>query len=140
MRTASMISSACLGLAVVSLSCASTSLSAPDARLPVLVGPVPCIDCTDRGTEHLEPIPWLKSGSNRRSVGAGPYLESREKATLLERDLTDPKVDPCAQDLRVLSIRAHAWALFVPLIFYISDLSIDADVGRVFVAGGSCLR
>ena len=121
-----------LGLAQASAGCASTSLSAPEARLPVLLGPVACIECVAHQPEgDLAPRP--RFGTNRRTVGVGLSQDSRENATPLRECGAALGGGPCHGDLRLVTVSAHAWALVVPLLFYLADLTIEGDAVRVAV-------
>ena len=127
-----------LGLALASAGCASTSLSAPDARLPVLLGPVVCIDCAAQQAE-VALVPRLRFGINRRTVGVGVSQDSREKATPFTECGAALGGGPCQQgDLRLVTVRAHAWALVFPLLFYMADLEIEGEAVQVTEPKETC--
>jgi len=120
-----------LVLALVFAGCASTSLSAPEARVPVLLGPVACIECVAQQADGAA-LPRLTFGMNRRTVGVGVSQDSRELATPLTGCGAALGGGPCqGGDLRLVSVRAHAWALVFPLLFYVGDLQIEGEAVRV---------
>jgi hypothetical protein len=45
---------------------------------------------------------------------------------------------PCHDDLQLSNLRAHSWQLTVPLLVYIYDVSVAADVTEVVVPGAAC--
>lgn len=122
----------------VTTGCVSTGMTAPDARVPILLGPVGCIGCVARPPDHTA-ARWRQANANVHSLwvpipNLGGY--SRAKVVPFDELLA---AHSCTEDFPVSALRASSWALHVPLIVYVSDLSIDAEVTRTTVPGGTCL-
>ena len=142
-RPATALGAAALALAaaVVSGGCVSTSLSAAAVRVPVLLGPVPCIGCA-AGARLRVALPVTEVAGEARAFGAfipiGPGVgwgEANDLGISANRLLF---WTPCADDVRLSNLRAHAWQLTVPLFAFFYDVSVKADAATVLVPGASC--
>jgi hypothetical protein len=133
---------ACAVLAVVLAGCDWTSMTASDMREPVLLGPVACIGCAAKPTEPTTALP-SHVGAHRRSFLLVDYFslrgdlmaESHPIGVSLDRVLY---WTPCRDDVHLSNVRARAWQLSVPLLYFQSDVSIEADATPVPVAGATC--
>jgi hypothetical protein len=127
--------------AVVFGGCVSTSMSAAEVRVPVLLGPVPCIGCAD--TPRLPAaLPVTEVAGEARAfgvfmpVGSGlGWGEANDLGISADRLLF---WTPCGDDIRLSNLRAHAWQFTVPLFSYFYDVSVKADAATVLVPGASC--
>jgi hypothetical protein len=45
---------------------------------------------------------------------------------------------PCQADLQLSNLRAQAWMLSLPLLFYKVSASVEAEATQVVVPGASC--
>jgi hypothetical protein len=118
------------------MGCASVSMTAAEARAPIVLGPVGCIGC-GIGAERPREGAWQTARARRRAVGALTMMDSgNEKSRLFNRDLTTV---PCAEDFQLSKLRATSWSVTIPILFYFMDLTIDAEVERTKVPNGSCL-
>ena len=120
--------------------CSSTSLSAAEVRVPVLLGPVPCIGCAT-GTRSPAPMPLAHVVGRRRfySFWIPPYPWGIADDT--QRGISADRLlgwTPCLHDLQLSKLSAHSWQLTVPFIVYIYDVLVEADATEVIVPGASC--
>ena len=121
-------------------SCSSTSLSTAELRVPVLLGPVPCIGCGP--TARLPaPAPLASIAGRRRSYDFffPSYLwglaDDSQHGVSADRLLY---WTPCQHDLQLSKLGAHAWQVSVPFLFYVYDVLVEAEATEVIVPGGSC--
>jgi len=142
-RLAAAIGAAALAVAavVVQGGCVSTSMSAAAVRVPVLLGPVPCIGCA--ADVHLPPVlPASHIAGEARAFGV--FLPIGHGVGWGEANDLGISADrllfwtPCLDDIRLSDLRAHAWQLTVPLFSYFYDVSVEAEAATVAVAGASC--
>ena len=121
--------------------CVSTSMSAAEVRVPVLLGPVPCIGCTaDTRTRAALPVTEVAGEARAFGVflpiGSGlGWGEANDLGISADRLLF---WTPCQDDIRLSNLRAHAWQLTVPLFAYFYDVSVKADAATVPVPGAAC--
>jgi hypothetical protein len=127
--------------AVIFVGCVSTSMSAAEVRVPVLFGPVPCIGCS-ADTRMRAELPVTEVAGEARAfglflpIGNGVgWGEANDLGISADRLLF---WTPCLDDIRLSNLRAHAWQLTVPLLFYFYDVSVNADAATVLVPGASC--
>ena len=131
-----------LTLAAVSGGCSSTSLSAAELRVPVLLGPVPCIGCAAE-VRQPAPTPLARVVGRRRFYMfflplPGPGLGVADDSQLgisADRLLA---WTPCFDDLQLSNVSAHSWQVTVPFLVYIYDVLVEADATEVTVPGASC--
>jgi hypothetical protein len=111
-------------------------MSAAELRVPVLLGPVPCIGCT-AGARLPTPAPLARIAGHERVyaffLGVG-IVEDRQPG--IPADLL--YWTPCHDDLQLSNLRAHSWQITVPLFVYIDDASVTADATEVVVPGAAC--
>ena len=121
--------------------CVSTSMSAAEVRVPVLLGPVLCIGCTTETRARSElPVTQIAGGAR----AAGAFLPLGRGVGWGEADDLGISADrllfgtPCRDDVRLSNLRAHAWQMTVPLFAFLYDVSIAAEAATVSVPGPSC--
>jgi hypothetical protein len=121
--------------------CVSTSMSAAEVRVPVLLGPVPCIGGAADTRMHVE-LPVSQVAGEARAFGVFipfghgvGWGEANDVGISADRLLFGT---PCLDDIRVSNLRAHSWQLTVPILFYFYDVSVNADAATVLVPGASC--
>jgi hypothetical protein len=121
--------------------CVSTSMSAAEVRVPVLLGPVPCIGCAADTRVHAA-LPVTEVAGEARAfgvflpIGSGVgWGEANDLGISADRLLF---WTPCQDDIRLSKLRAHAWQLTVPIFSYFYDVSVKADAATVLVPGASC--
>jgi hypothetical protein len=133
---------AVLAVALGLAGCASTAMTAAEVRVPVLLGPVPCIGCAAekrqpaampvahlgaRDSPFMLFIPILPQGAT--------YSDDRHGGVSADRLLFGTS---CLHDLQLANLRARAWMLSLPIFFYLVDTSVEADGTEVVVPGASC--
>jgi hypothetical protein len=131
-----------LGFALAIAGCSSTSLSAAEVRVPVLLGPVPCIGCAS-GARLPAPMPPARVAARRRFYeffvplppsGFG-IADDTQRGISADRLLGWTS---CLHDLQLSNVGAHSWLLTVPFLVYIYDVFVEADATEVLVPGASC--
>lgn len=129
-----------LAVSVGFAGCSSTSLSAAEVRVPVLLGPVPCIGCAAGArlpapmplarvvgrrsfySFWIPPFPWGIADDTQRGISADCLLAWT----------------PCLDDLQLSNISAHSWQVTVPFLVYVYDVFVEADAAELIVPGASC--
>jgi hypothetical protein len=121
--------------------CVSTSMSAAEVRVPVLLGPVPCIGCAADTPARIA-LPVSHVAGEARAFGA--FIPVGQGVGWGDANDVGISADrllfwtPCLDDIRLSNVRAQAWQLTVPILFYFYDVSVQADAATVLVAGASC--
>jgi len=131
-----------LAVAVGLAGCSSTSLSATEVRVPVLLGPVPCIGCAT-GARLPAPMPLAHVVGRRRFYAffiplPGPGLGIADDT---QRGISADRLlgwTPCLHDLQLSKVSAHSWQVTVPFLVYVYDVFVEADATEVIVPGASC--
>jgi hypothetical protein len=133
-------------LALVFTGCVSTSMSAAELRVPVLLGPVPCIGCAAASrAPSVAPGSHVASGDSARGIflflitplGIVPTSagESHSLGISLDRLLYWTR---CGNDIRLSNLRARAWQTTVPIFYFQYEVAIEAEAAEVVVTGESC--
>jgi hypothetical protein len=122
--------------------CASTSMSAAEVRVPVLLGPVPCIGCGPVARLPA-PAPLAHIAGRRLIYDFFIPLPPRgiEIADDSQLGISADRLlawTPCLDDLQLSNVSAHSWQVTVPFLVYIHDVLVEADATEVIVAGASC--
>jgi hypothetical protein len=123
--------------------CVSTSMSAAEVRVPVLLGPVLCIGC---GAEQRQPaaMPVAHIAGRERAYmfflpvppwGIG-VAGDNQLGISADRLLVWTS---CQADLQLSNLRAQAWMLSLPIFFYVEDTAVEAEATQVIVPGASCV-
>lgn len=130
------------GLAVQAmLGCASTTMSAADARVPVLLGPIPCIGCTAGSAETSAPASMVARSSARHYVcllcpGSINSLES----TSFTSEADHLGVAACGGSLALSELQVETWTLSVPPFVLAHERTIDGEVRPVRMKSPACPR
>ena len=126
--------------------CISTSMSAAELRVPVLLGPVPCIGCT-AATRSPSGTPVSHIANGDAALGILMFLitpvgivsaaagESNSHAISPDRLLY---WTACHDDIQLEKLRARAWQATVPIFYFQYEVVVEADATEVFVPGASC--
>jgi hypothetical protein len=137
---------ACVALALVFSGCVSTSMGAAQLRVPVLLGPVPCLGCAATSpAPSAAPVSHVASGEAALGiflflitpVGIVP-TSAGERESLgisLDRLLYWTR---CGNDLRLSNLRGRAWQATVPIFYFQYEVVIEADAAETAATGGSC--
>jgi hypothetical protein len=137
---------ACVALALVFAGCVSTSMSAAQLKVPVLLGPVPCLGCAAAPpAPPAAPVSHVASGGAALGfllflitpLGIVPTSagESESLGISLDRLLYWTR---CGNDIRLSNLRARAWQATVPIFYFQYEVAIEADAAETAVTGGSC--
>jgi hypothetical protein len=133
---------ATVATALVLGGCVSTSLSATEVRVPVLLGPVPCIGCGPEKRQQAA-IPVAHLGGPETAFmlflpvppsGWG-IADDSQLGISADRLLFGTS---CQADLQLSNLHARAWMLSLPLLFYYVNTSVEGDATQVIVPGASC--
>jgi hypothetical protein len=124
-----------LAVAPTLAGCASTSLAASETRVPVLLGPVPCIGCAAARPPIGPTFPVSGRGAEIVVGVLHGWDDAYQPGVSLDRVFYGT---PCADDIRLAKVRARAWQLTIPILFYWSEASVDADATLVPSPGGTC--
>jgi len=133
---------AALAAALASVGCASTAMTAAEVRVPVLLGPVPCIGCAEAKRQPA-PMPVAHLGARDSAfmliLPIPPrgltFSDDRQQGVSADRLLFGTS---CLHDVQLANVRARAWMLSLPIFFYQVDTSVEADGIEVVVPGASC--
>jgi hypothetical protein len=129
-----------LAAALTFAGCSSTSLSAAEVRVPVLLGPVPCIGCVAEARQSA-PMPLARVAGRRRfyafflPVLPFGFADDNQLGISADRLLG---WTPCLDDLQLSNVSAHSWQVTVPFLAYVYDVFVAADATEVIVPGASC--
>jgi hypothetical protein len=135
-----------LALASAALGCASTTLGGSEARVPVLLGPVPCIGCAPGSATRVTPA-TMPAGSLRKDLVCpfcvplvpGPaYVGNWEHATAFKRHADYLGAPGCGGALQLTSLRARAWTFAIPPFFWYTGNGVDGEVTAVRASEGRC--
>ena len=129
---------AALVAALTASGCGWATISAPGARVPVLLGPVACIGCDPRPADAAA-RPALPYHSSRREMVSFLGHQSWEEGTPFAVQTEYAGLDPCTEDLHLSELRAHTWSLNIPPFVFLSDFSIEARTTRTPVPRNACL-
>ena len=132
------VAGAAAGAMLTGGGCTSFALRASEARAPILLGPVACIDCAPEPARGAPPPAVAGSARQREYVVAGVLDKITHDGTPLDLAATAAVADPCREDLHVSSIRAGTWSFHLPLLFGIENAWVDVQASRAAVPGGSC--
>ncbi len=122
--------------------CVSTSMTAAEVRVPVLLGPVPCIGCAaEKRQPAAMPVAHL-AGSESAFMLFLPlpprgwtFADDSQAGISADRLLFGTS---CQADIQLSNLRAEAWMFSLPLFFYQEATSVDAEATQVVVPGASC--
>ena len=130
-------------LAVVLGGCDWTSMTASDMREPVLLGPVACIGCAAKPPDRTG-APASHIGAHRHTEVRVEYFWVYASGVAAESHPIGVDLDrvmywtPCTDDVHLSKVRARAWQTTIPLFYFRSDVSVEADATPIPVPGGKC--
>jgi hypothetical protein len=117
-------------------------MTAAEVRVPVLLGPVPCIGCAEAKRQPA-PMPVAHLAARDSAVmlilplppqGWG-FADDRQPGISADRLLFGTS---CLHDMQLANLRARAWMVSLPIFFYQVDTSVEAEGIEVVVPGASC--
>ncbi len=126
--------------------CSSTSLSAAEVRVPVLLGPVPCIGCTATARAPAgAPVSHVANGEAALGIllfiitplGIVPASAGNTESRVISPDRL-LYWTTCHNDIQLNNLRAHAWGATVPIFYFQYEILVEADATEVAVPGASC--
>ena len=130
--TAAMVAVAAI---VAGVGCQATTMSAPNARSPILIGPVACIGCA--ATPPPAAAAPLVDSSNFHYM-ASPYswMYQRRQPALASK-IRALVADPCSADVQVSRLQASARGVFA-FLFAMTSVEVEVQAIPRLVPGGSC--
>jgi hypothetical protein len=136
------VKSALVLAAVVAGGCSSISMRAPEARPPILLGPVACMGCAPASAPGAA-SPAITGGVHEREYifpffGAVASGKDKHRTAPLDAVAAKAVSDPCREDLRVSGLRAGTWGFHVPLLFGMGDTWAEAQASLAPVPNGTC--
>jgi hypothetical protein len=140
-RFATAVASVGLALAFALGGCVSTSMSAAEVRVPVLLGPVPCLGCA---ADTRVPPALLVSRVSAEARSFGVFIPVGQGVGWGDASDVGISADrllfgtPCDDDVRLSNLSAHAWQVTVPIFYFFYDLSVQAETSTLKVPGASC--
>jgi hypothetical protein len=126
--------------------CVSTSMSAAQLRVPVLLGPVPCLGCAAVSrAPSAAPVSHVASGDAALGiflflvtpVGIVPTSAGERESLGISPDRL-LYWTRCGNDLQLSNLRVRAWQATVPIFYFQYEVAIEADAAEMAVTGGSC--
>jgi hypothetical protein len=131
--------------ACLALGCASTSLGGSESRVPVLLGPVPCIGCAPgsaaRVTSATMPAEALRKDLVCPfcvPVPAPGYVGNWEHGTAFKRHADYLGAPACGGALQLTGLHLRAWTFAVPPFFWYADNQVAGEVTAVRAGQGRC--
>lgn len=136
------VAGAALAAALALGGCASTSMSAAEVQVPVLLGPVPCIGCVAKERRAAAmPVAHLEGRDSAFMffvpLPRGGWGAARDDQTGISPDRLLLGTS-CRADVQLSNVRAQAWMFSLPIFFYEVDTSVEADATQVVVPGAAC--
>jgi len=120
--------------------CATTDMTASEAPVPVLVGPVPCIGCPPTPTP---PGPRINDATHRWGGSfVVPFFGDQEAHTAkppqigMKAGQASP-TDACRTDVRITRIAASSFGITAFVLFSLEQ-RVEVDAGIVPVPNGNC--
>ena len=114
-------------------------MSAAELRVPVLLGPVPCIGCAAEKRAPA-PMPLAHVDGHERAYmffAPRPFADADDSQVGISANRV-LYWTPCRADFQLSDLRAHAWTFSIPIFFYLVDAAVEADATQVVVPGASC--
>ena len=127
-------------------SCVSTSMSAAEVRVPVLLGPVPCIGCAAGARLPVaSPVGHVANGEAALGIflfiitplGIFPASAGATESRAISPDRL-LYWTACHDDVQLNNLRARAWQATVPIFYFQYEVVVEADATEVVVPGASC--
>jgi hypothetical protein len=128
--------------ACAAFGCASTTLGASESRVPVLLGPVPCIGCASGSAVPVTPAAMPAQAVRRETVCLfcvpQGYVGEWEHGTAFKRHADYLGAPACGGALQLTSVGARAWTFGLPPFFWFTDSEVDANVTAIRAGEGRC--
>jgi len=136
-RRVPRVSFALAALLASSAGCTMTSLTARNARVPVIVGPVACIDCAPSPPGDARAAPIADSVSHRNGYLALPFGQIEfGDPSVPQLNIESAAWDPCTAEIQVAKIDVRSFAITA---FVFGEVSQTVNVtARVLPALGTC--
>jgi hypothetical protein len=121
--------------------CATTHMTAPEAPVPVLVGPVACIGCPATPPPAGQGPLVSDVAKTWGGTFVLPFLGDTElhvnKPAQLGSKAGQSSPDVCRTDARVTRIKATSFGLFAFVVVSVED-RVEVDAALVQVPNGNC--
>jgi hypothetical protein len=105
------VSVALVALLALSAGCTMTSLTARNARVPVIVGPVACIDCAPSPAADAPPAPIADTVTHRNGYLALPFGQIQfGDPGVPQLNIESAAWDPCSAEIQVAKIDVSSFA------------------------------
>jgi hypothetical protein len=126
--------------------CASTTLGASESRVPVLLGPVPCIGCAPGSAVRVTPAS-MPARAVRKDlscpfcvpVPTGPgWAGNWDRGTAFKKHAEYLGAPSCAGALQLTELHAKAWTFAIPPFFWYAVGEIAGDVTAVRTTEATC--
>ena len=136
-----------LAVACVATACASTTLGGSESRVPVLLGPVPCIGCAPGSAVRVTPATMPAEALRNDLVcpfcvtepPSPTYVSSNwQHGTAFKRHADYLGAPACGGALQLTNLRARAWTFAVPPFFWFTDSQVRGDVTAIRACEGRC--
>jgi hypothetical protein len=125
-------------LLAASAGCTMTSLTARNARVPVIVGPVACIDCAPSPPANAAAAPIADTVTHRNGYLALPFGQIEfGDPSVAQLNIESAAWDPCSAEIQVAKIDVSS---FAAAAFVFGEITQSVNVtARVLPApGGAC--
>jgi hypothetical protein len=130
--------------ACAALGCAAATLGGSESRVPVLLGPVPCVGCAPgtavRVTPATMPAQALRNDLVCPFCYPEGYIGNWEHGTAFKRHADYLGAPACGGALQLTALRARTWTFAIPPFFWYTHGEIDADVTAVRAGEGRCAQ
>jgi hypothetical protein len=132
------VSVALAALLAASAGCTMTSLTARNARVPVIVGPVACIDCAPAPAADGQAAPIADTVTHRNGYLALPYgqIEFGDPA-VPQLNIESAAWDPCTAEIQVAKVDLHSFAVSA-FVFGEVKQTVDVTARVLPVPPGAC--
>jgi hypothetical protein len=136
--------------ACAALGCASTTLGGSESRVPVLLGPVPCIGCAPGSAVRVTPATMPAEAVRKDLVcpfcvtplpvpnGGAGYIGNWEHGTAFKRHADYLGTPACGGALQLTRLVARTWTFAIPPFFWFTNGGIDGEVTAVRAGEGQC--
>ena len=128
--------------ALVASGCASTSMSAAEVDVPVLLGPIPCIGCAaEKRQPAAMPVAHLEGRDSAFMFFLPVPPQGWGAASDVQAGISPDRLlfgTSCLSDIQLSNLRARAWMFSLPIFFYAVDTSVQAEATQIVVPGASC--
>ncbi len=121
-----------------SAGCTMTSLTARNARVPVIVGPVACIDCAPSPEAEAPAAPIADTVTHRNGYLALPFGQIEfGDPSIPQLNIESAAWDPCAAEVHVVKLDARSFAV-TAFVFGEVSQTVNATARVLPMPGGAC--